>query len=898
MRILLVDNYDSFTYNLVDQVCDVIGEPNLTLVKCDAPMPDLRDFQGVIISPGPGNPSVGCQSLGLRILGLRLPDLPIFGVCLGHQEMGVHEGLPLQTEHPSQIFHGRVSRLKFPGELSLKSLFHGLNHLDFSVVRYHSLFLDENHQGPFEYDAFYEGSRGVASMFHRTLPWYGVQFHPESVLTTFGGLLIQEFLRRCQSPQLGRLSDTHLWLHPEIPAFFLDGQSHQRYSYFGGGQLCTPRTFSVSALEGVTEVRFWYPKWDVSFQHQVYAVARLEEPENFVWTERGPAYVRFPQTNSEYIKLISLLAQEFTSDREEEGPFSGGLVGYLGYEMQTASAIPGQAFFLYVDYLQVYDAQSGLVFPVFLDQEYGDSRDFSSIFPQDSFKIGASQRTFASLNLPSESEYSRQIEKCLEYLRQGQAYELCLTTQVHGSLGTPLDVIQAFEIFSDMRSSLAEVPYSGFLTTGSQYFLSFSPELCVSLRYGRLMTKPIKGTRRRVLGDPQADELVRQALQQDPKERSENLMITDLARHEFRSICEQGSVHVQKLWDVESFSVHQLVSTVCGRLRPEMQVADILEAVFPPGSMTGAPKKAAMDLLGAIEAGPRGIYSGVFGFISQNRIRLAVIIRSLIFQKSGEFSMGAGGAITILSSVPEEYQEMRLKCQHNLRALEDPQKPDRPIIPSEPIGLIETFLQRTPCLHEHFRRLKEACDAFGYTCPFTHLSALKSSIQEFPASFKIRIVVYQERHTLNGSQFLPHFERHIVFALPRLDDSNFWANPIKIRLHPKIMEGSPFKTTNLSWPTPPDPDLELLMINCRYEVTETTRANLAIHVQGRWLTPNLKSGLLAGCCRSYLIDQLVETTLSLPDFQKYADDGCPMVLMNGLRGVYPAQFIGGTFVDS
>ena len=186
-----------------------------------------------------------------------------------------------------------------------------------------------------------------------------------------------------------------------------------------------------------------------------------------------------------------------------------------------------------------------------------------------------------------------------------------------------------------------------------------------------LETKPIKGTTPRA-DDPAEDERQRQELATHPKFRAENLMIVDLLRNDLSMVCEAGTVEVPVLMEVESYpAVHQLVSTVRGRLRDDVSTPAALRALFPAGSMTGAPKLRTMEIIEEVEEGPRGPYSGAFGWVSGNGCAdLGVVIRSLMTTGDGSYTLGTGGGITVQSDATEEYAESRWKAERLLRAID------------------------------------------------------------------------------------------------------------------------------------------------------------------------------------------------------------------------------------
>jgi anthranilate synthase component 1 len=212
--------------------------------------------------------------------------------------------------------------------------------------------------------------------------------------------------------------------------------------------------------------------------------------------------------------------------------------------------------------------------------------------------------------------------------------------------------------------------HGGYLRFGDTALLSASPEQFLAVSpTGLVRTKPIKGTRPR--GETVARDLeLRAELEGSEKERAENVMIVDLMRNDVGRIAEVGSVEVRHLLAVESYAqVHQLVSTVEGRLAAGLTGVDAVAACFPAGSMTGAPKLSAMRILHGLEAGPRGVYSGCFGYFGlDGAVDLAMVIRSIVLDPDGA-SVGAGGGITALSVPEEELAEVRLKAAALLAAL-------------------------------------------------------------------------------------------------------------------------------------------------------------------------------------------------------------------------------------
>ncbi|MGZ6752712.1 MAG: anthranilate synthase component I family protein, partial [Nocardioides sp.] len=219
---------------------------------------------------------------------------------------------------------------------------------------------------------------------------------------------------------------------------------------------------------------------------------------------------------------------------------------------------------------------------------------------------------------------------------------------------------------------LNPAPYAGFLQHDlpghRAWLLSSSPERYAVVGADRTVeTKPIKGTTPRG-ATPEEDAVLRERLAGEPKFRSENLMIVDLLRNDLSLVCRPGSVEVPALMEVESYvAVHQLVSTVRGRLRDDVSTVGALRALFPAGSMTGAPKLRTMAVVDAVEGTPRGAYAGAFGWVAADgRADLGVVIRSLLTAGDGRWTLGTGGGITVRSTVGEEYAESRWKADRLL----------------------------------------------------------------------------------------------------------------------------------------------------------------------------------------------------------------------------------------
>ena len=271
--------------------------------------------------------------------------------------------------------------------------------------------------------------------------------------------------------------------------------------------------------------------------------------------------------------------------------------------------------------------------------------------------------------LTDEAAYAAAFATVQERLRAGDSYEVNLTYRVE--VADRVDPVSAYLALRHRNPA----PYAGFLqhdVPGARaWLLSSSPERFAAVGDDRtLETRPIKGTLPRGR-TPEEDAVLAGRLAGEPKFRAENLMIVDLMRNDLSRVCEPGTVDVPTLMAVESYpSVHQLVSVVTGRLRPDVSTVGALRSLFPPGSMTGAPKLRTMEVIDEVEDSPRGVYSGAFGWLRPDgRADLAVVIRSLTTAGDGRWTLGTGGGVTVRSEPDDELEESYAKARALLSAL-------------------------------------------------------------------------------------------------------------------------------------------------------------------------------------------------------------------------------------
>ena len=360
--------------------------------------------------------------------------------------------------------------------------------------------------------------------------------------------------------------------------------------------------------------------------------------------------------------------------RELEVPFAfrPGLVGVFGYESKHDE-------FLAVDRALVFDhASRHIWFIGAFESRSGFEHWLQAALLRlalvggetAAYRNSHSENTLAKPQLRhAPAKYLGLIETAQRHIAAGDVYQLCLTNEITSS--GHADPLEAF-----LRLRLLNpTPYAAYLKLGERAIVCTSPEQFLRVTAdGWVSSKPIKGTRRRDQNADKDAELAAE-LAGNVKERAENLMIVDLMRNDIGQVCEPTSVGVPKLFEVETYkTVHQLVSTVVGRLRADKTQLDAIRAALPGGSMTGAPKLRAMELIRELEAGERGVYSGAIGYLGfDGSVDLGMVIRTIVFEP-GCVRIGIGGGITSDSVPTEELDETRLKASALLEALglEDP----------------------------------------------------------------------------------------------------------------------------------------------------------------------------------------------------------------------------------
>ncbi len=458
--------------------------------------------------------------------------------------------------------------------------------------------------------------------------------------------------------------------------------------------------------------------------------------------------------------------------------------------------------------------------------------------------------------------YAAAFAQVADYIASGDVYQVNLSFRANVAIaGHPLAV------YAGLRQR-AQAGYGGLVWTGEDWLLSMSPELFFALHDGKITTKPMKGTAARA-STPAADELVVRQLAQDPKQRAENLMIVDLLRNDLSRVAVSGSVAVPQLFSVETYpTIHTMTSTVTGRLENGRSAVDVITAIFPCGSITGAPKIRAMEIIDEVEQGSRGLYTGSIGRIDPcGDAAFNVAIRTLHLQNGAmEATIGLGGGVVADSRMGDEWDE----CLTKGRFVSDPRSFD----------LIET-MRFDPeggihLLDRHIERIRASASVFGI--PFDR-HAVRNELQA--ATFRIasprrvRLMLSPSgRIAIEIAKLAATPEGPVDIALARL-----MVDPDDFRLRHKTSDRAFYAEAREKAGT-----FEVALVDAQGFLTEGSFTNIFVKGKGALLTPPASRGLLPGVLRAELLanGSAIEADLRPDDLAN------GFFIGNACRGLLPA----------
>ncbi|EFQ97703.1 para-aminobenzoate synthase [Nannizzia gypsea CBS 118893] len=756
LRVVIIDHYDSYTNNIIQLLQNAWS---VAVIRFDEFTWDafkdsvLPNLDAIILSPGPGSPDKE-SDFGFNSRLIREANIPILGICLGHQGIGTAFGAKII--HAPNIKHGQVCKIHHTGT----GIFEGLPK-EFEGVRYNSLVLPFNGL-PKELEltawTFDEGIPVVMGIRHTNRPIYGTQWHPESVCSKYGQQIIDNFRDKVLQFWDSQPSDLSTFHHTSTTGLLPDSilsksaiikeaqaafdpksegpcvtsADRVRPYYIQGtslGKGVTPQAvFDTIVRNSSLDGEAWLDSARVRDAHSRNSYMGIGAFTLCYWSETGKLSVsqQGKQVMSEKLttsywswldqfqrSIIQQNVESVQPDLLGEDTQAGqpllqvGLIGYFGYEMKRES-LPGYKYtrsiekegshsvpnsqHLFTNFVLRLDNYTsewmafGLIrrgeedpigefinshSPIGLTRDEYESilsntRELFAAPPSPPYTLPLPLPTFEAID--DENSYSQKIRAAQDAIKEGETYEVTLTTRFRAKC---LEV-DPYSLYLSLRSR-NPAPYSAYIhfPVSDTTILSSSPERFISVDGdGVAEMKPIKGTLA-VSPDKEEDERRKVQLATDVKELAENLMIVDLIRSDLHNISPSKSIQVPKLLQVESYeTVHQLVTTIQSHIAKNVGGVKVVERCFPPGSMTGAPKLRSVKIIDELEGEPeRGIYSGSIGYMcASGTVDQSVVIRTII-KNGADLELGAGGAITWLSEPDKEWDEVMVKANAVAKAL-------------------------------------------------------------------------------------------------------------------------------------------------------------------------------------------------------------------------------------
>ncbi|WP_226294328.1 chorismate-binding protein [Aquimarina algicola] len=669
LKALIIDNYDSYTHILSNYVWDVSGIKPIILKNDSITIEDVKllDFDCIIISPGPGNPSKEKDIGVCEKIIKEYKHLPILGICLGHQLLALKNGAVIdRIDRPK---HGHLSKLVITKEHELLSEID--NHSD--IMRYHSLAIDNNSNlNNIEVLAKSDDDDIIMAMKIKDKPHYGIQYHPESIGTEKGIKIIENFLTISESFTNTQAKKTHTLffdshdLNLSNIDFFDKTYKKSDFSFWLDSNREDNKISLVGEADQVLAIKdntlFIYDIIENSKQ-LVKKIECIDDPYEFIREELNNINVNCPNR------------EEFPSD------FMGGLISAFTYESkkyngyydhnkrsQFNSFLDFDILLFKVSSFIVLDPKKGKYWTASISESEEDFLLFDNKIQKELDTNSAATPITNSLDVltelknnennwvDSKEDYIKKINEIFELLRAGETYEVCLTNMYN--INAEID---SFLLYKTLREK-NKVEYAAYIKFGDSKILSMSPEKFVSLSdEGKIYSDPIKGTRKRGKNEKEDQALITEMIECD-KVKSELFMITDLIRNDVSKVSKKGSVNVLDLRKFEKYSnVIQQSSFIEAEIDDNFDAVDLFKYLFPGGSITGAPKLRTCEIIESLEEFDRGIYTGSLGYFSYSGTMSFNICIRTVEMNCEELRLGAGGAIIIDSCPESEYEEILLK---------------------------------------------------------------------------------------------------------------------------------------------------------------------------------------------------------------------------------------------
>ncbi|MDR3593618.1 chorismate-binding protein [Clostridium sp.] len=699
MKILLIDNYDSFTYNVYQYLKEMKNEvicirnDKISIKEIEEINPD-----SIFISPGPGDPN--SAGICLDVVKYFAGKISIFGICLGQQVIG--EAFGGKIVHAKELYHGKTSKIFTNSNGVFKNL-----PSEFIATRYHSLIV-EKETLPDCFEITCQTSVGeIMGIKHKDYNIEGVQFHPESIMTDVGKKILLEFLQRTERligkdsiRKSANYEDENIIKFNELSYVtpigvkqyaarfnvkndFLDIFKNIRDNY--GDCNCTILDSAEGPIADCGKSYIGvFPKFELIISNRKMKIITDDSCiyDIFIGNFKRLYDINKEEFNleerkfSDIFPIISAIFKE-TKMHDVEINFSNGLIGVFSYEYlhyienihnKNKSILKFPDIHLkYFSTILEYDKNTSEL--IVINNEIPGAEetkfDIERILNEKENLIEDSINNNDIKNYTPEifsnttkEEFYSKAAKAKQYIKDGDIFQI--------QIGRRLNVktnIKPFDVYKKLRT-LNPTPYMFYWECKEYQLISNSPELQLKVENGKVMIRPIAGTSKGKGKTKEEAQKLKQELENSPKEQAEHIMLVDLARNDIGRIASTGSVRVSRLMKTEEFShVYHLVSSVEGDILKENNSMKLFESTFPAGNLTGAPKIRAMEIINELENEERGPYGGAFGFFEFNGNILSSIIIRTILRKGEDLYLQASAGIVADSKDYLEWNEIQHKTE-------------------------------------------------------------------------------------------------------------------------------------------------------------------------------------------------------------------------------------------
>lgn len=688
MKVLLIDNYDSFTYNVYQYLLELNHEvlvarnDKITLEEIKSLNPDV-----IFLSPGPKTPREA--GVCLTVIKEFAGKISIFGICLGHQAIG--EAFGGIITHAKQLMHGKTSKIIPLGKGVMKEF-----NEEFIATRYHSLIIDkENLPECLEITCESEDGQ-IMGVIHKNFNIEGVQFHPESIMTENGKRILDVFLKRTEALLNNKckranqekkffefkneekiIAERFINIHQYVNEMNVKedafGVFEKLQNYFGSGNCFLLESASGPKIDCTKTTIGLFPQFEILLN----GTKMIIRSKNDKWKsclksifEKHYSYEEdmFDIKQDKFSEIFKLLSEsiKLVKCHNKELVISSGLTGYFSYEYlhyienvprhnDNVLGLPEVHLKYFPILIQMeYDKKEALIVDNQLEDE--ENSVLSKAIEVLSAEVDAAdKKVIFNSEVPKElmksnitkEEYLERVRVAKKYIYEGDIFQVQLGQRV--CIEKDINPVKLYETLKELNPS----PYMFYWDSEDYQLIGNSPELQLRVDNGKIMIRPIAGTSKGKGTDEKDRKEILENFIRDSKENAEHIMLVDLARNDIGCKAIKGSVHVSQLMNVEEFShVFHLTSTVVGKLKKGLNSMEVFESTFPAGTLTGAPKVRAMEIISELETEVRGPYGGAFGFFDfEGNIVTSIIIRTILKKDKKLFIQASAGIVA--DSVPE-----------------------------------------------------------------------------------------------------------------------------------------------------------------------------------------------------------------------------------------------------